>query len=47
MMIEKASGISTPPANPCRARTTIIWPRLVVKAQATVITRKARVLTNR
>jgi hypothetical protein len=47
MMIVKASGISTPPAKPCRARATIIWLRLVAKAQATLSTRNRKVFVSR
>ena len=47
MMIVKAIGISTPPKKPWKARSTIIWPRLVAKAQAIEKTRKRTVFTSR
>ncbi len=43
----KASGISTPPKKPCKARSAIIWPRFCAKAQATDITRNSMVLPSK
>ncbi len=45
MMRVKASGISTPPEKPWKARSTIICPRLCAKAQATEKARNRAALT--
>ena len=47
MMMVKAIGISTPPAKPWRARSTIICSRFRAKAQATEKTRNSTVLASR
>src|SRR3984893_19008800 len=47
MMIMKASGMNDPPASPCKARRTIISPRLLANVQPTLKTRNRNVLASR
>ena len=47
MMMVKASGIMTPPAKPCRARSTIISPRLLAWPHSAENNRNSATLTSR
>ncbi len=47
MTMVKASGISTPPVKPWKARITIICPRSCVKAQPTENSRNRAALASR